>query len=138
MMTSINVISTQIYNVKMTSSKRITKSKVRKKMAKYGFERKFHALKYFEHGFFFTFLKFMMNLKAPCKKRCRKSLIYCTFSLFWTNFFDFSKLSLYFQPLAPSLKFCINFFKIFLWEQTVGLCKSTCFLTFCKKEFQKN
>jgi hypothetical protein len=52
MMTSTTVISTQIYNVKMTSSKNITKSKVRKQMAKYGFERRFHDLKYFEHGFF--------------------------------------------------------------------------------------
>jgi hypothetical protein len=34
-------------------------------MAKYGFERRFHDLKYFEHDLFFTFLKFMMNLKAP-------------------------------------------------------------------------
>jgi hypothetical protein len=36
------------------------------------------------------------------EKKCRKSLISCTFSLFWTNFFNFSKLSLHFQPLAPS------------------------------------
>jgi hypothetical protein len=82
MMTSTTVISTQIYNVKMTSSKNITKSKVRKQIAKYGFECRFHDLKYFEHGFFFTFLKFKMNLRAPCKKSCKKSLIYCTFSLF--------------------------------------------------------
>jgi hypothetical protein len=37
-------------------------------MAKYGFERRFHDFKYFEHGFLFTFLNFMMNLRAPCKK----------------------------------------------------------------------
>jgi hypothetical protein len=42
MMTFIIVTSTQIYNVKMTSSKNITKSKVNKQMAKYGFERIFH------------------------------------------------------------------------------------------------
>jgi hypothetical protein len=52
MMTSTSVIRTQIYNIKMTSSKNITKSKVRKQMAKYGFERRFHDLKYFELGFF--------------------------------------------------------------------------------------
>jgi hypothetical protein len=50
MMTSTTVISTQTYNVKMISSKNITKSKVRKQT--YGFERRFHDLKYFEHGFF--------------------------------------------------------------------------------------
>jgi hypothetical protein len=65
MMPSTTVISTQIYNVKMTSSKNITKSKVQKQMAKYGFEHRFHDLKYFEHGFFFLFLKFIMNLRAP-------------------------------------------------------------------------
>ena len=138
MMTSTTIISTQIYNVKMTSSKKITKSKVQKQIAKYGFEHRFHDLKCFEYGFFLTFPKFMMSLRAPCKKSCRKSLIYCTFSLFWTNLINFSKLSLHFQLLAQSLKICINFLKILLWEQIVGLCKSTYFLTFCKKEFQKN
>jgi hypothetical protein len=53
MMTSTTVISTQLYNVKMTSSKNITKSKVQKQIAKHGFERRFHDLKYFKHGFFF-------------------------------------------------------------------------------------
>jgi hypothetical protein len=65
MMTSIIVTSTQIYNVKITSSKNITKIKVQKQMAKYGFGHTFHDLKYSKHGFFFIFLKFMMNLRAP-------------------------------------------------------------------------
>jgi hypothetical protein len=52
MMTSIIVPSIQIYNVKMISSKNITKSKAKKKMAKYGFGRTFHDLQYFKHGFF--------------------------------------------------------------------------------------
>ena len=37
MMTSTIVTSIQIYKVKMTSSKNITKSKVQKQVAKYGF-----------------------------------------------------------------------------------------------------
>ena len=51
-MTSIIVTSIQIYNVKMPSLKNITKSKVQKQMAKYGFEHTFHDLKYSKHGFF--------------------------------------------------------------------------------------
>jgi hypothetical protein len=43
-MTSTIVTSTRIYNVKMTSSKNITKNKVQKQMAKYGFGSKFHDL----------------------------------------------------------------------------------------------
>jgi hypothetical protein len=53
MMTSIILTSTQIYNIKMKSSKNITKSKVQKQMAKYGFGHIFHDLKYSKHGFFF-------------------------------------------------------------------------------------
>jgi hypothetical protein len=49
MVTSTIVINTQIYNVKMTSSKNITKNKVLKQMAKYAFGCEF---KYFKHGFF--------------------------------------------------------------------------------------
>jgi hypothetical protein len=49
----------------MTSLKNITKSKVQKQMAKYGFGCTFHDLKYSKHGFLFLFLKFMMNLRAP-------------------------------------------------------------------------
>jgi hypothetical protein len=52
MMTSIIVTRIQIYNVKMKSSKNITKSKVQKQMAKYGFGRIFHDLKYSKYGFF--------------------------------------------------------------------------------------
>jgi hypothetical protein len=52
MVISIIVKSTQIYNVKMTSSKNITKSKVQKQVAKYGFGRTFHDLKYSKHGIF--------------------------------------------------------------------------------------
>jgi signal transduction histidine kinase len=55
MVISIIVKSTQIYNVKMTSSKNITKSKVQKQVAKYGFGRTFHDLKYSKHGFFFLY-----------------------------------------------------------------------------------
>jgi hypothetical protein len=55
MMTSIIVTSTQIYNVKMTFSKNITKSKAKKQMAEYGFGRTFHDLKYSKHGFFFLY-----------------------------------------------------------------------------------
>jgi hypothetical protein len=98
----------------------------------------FMTSKYSKHGFFFLFLKFMMNLGAPWKKKYKKSLIYCTFSLFWTNFFDFNKLSLHFQPLVPSWKICIKFLKIFFLKQIIGFCKSKCSLTFYKREFQKN
>jgi hypothetical protein len=65
MVTSTIVINTQIYNVKMTYSKHITKSKILKPLAKYGFGRKFHDLKYFKHGFYNLILKFMMNLRVP-------------------------------------------------------------------------
>jgi hypothetical protein len=55
MMTSIIVTSTQIYNVKTTSSKNITKSKAQKQMAEYGFGRTFRDLKYSKHGFFLLY-----------------------------------------------------------------------------------
>jgi hypothetical protein len=51
MVTSTIVLNTQIYNIKMTSSKSITKSKVQKQMVKYGIGHKFHDFKYFKQGF---------------------------------------------------------------------------------------
>jgi hypothetical protein len=54
-MTSIIVTSIQIYNVKMPSLKNITKSKVQKQMAKYGFGCTFHDLKYSKHGIFLIY-----------------------------------------------------------------------------------
>ena len=82
MMTSTAIISTQIYNVKMTSSKNITTSKVRKHIANMVLNVDFMTSNILNMVFFFTILKFMMNLKAPCKESFKKSLIYCTFSLF--------------------------------------------------------
>ena len=41
-------------------------------MAKSGFGRRFHDLKYFEVGFFFIFLEFIINLRAPLQKFVEK------------------------------------------------------------------
>ena len=51
------VLSIQIKNIKMRSSKLILKSIAQKVMSKFGFARRFHDLKYFEVGFFFIFLE---------------------------------------------------------------------------------
>ena len=62
----------------MRSSKLIIKSDVEKAMAKYGFGRKFHDLKYFEVGFFFVFLEFTRSLRVSLQKFVEK-LIQCNF-----------------------------------------------------------
>ena len=43
-------------------------SDAQKQMAKYGFEHKFHNLKYFEDWFFSVILEFTMNLRASLQK----------------------------------------------------------------------
>ena len=53
---SIVVLGTQIYNMKMKSSKLVIKSIIAEKvMAKFGFGRRFHDLKYFEVEFYFSY-----------------------------------------------------------------------------------
>ena len=54
MATSIVVLNTQVYIIKLRSSKLINKSDVQKQMIKFGFEHIFYDLKYFELGFFFS------------------------------------------------------------------------------------
>ena len=46
-------VNTQVYTIKLRSSKPIIKSDAQKHMVEFGFERIFHDLKYFEVGFFF-------------------------------------------------------------------------------------
>ena len=52
MMTSIVVLSTQMENTKMRSSKLIINNNAQKQMGKYGFGHKFHDLNYFELSLF--------------------------------------------------------------------------------------
>lgn len=51
-----------------------------KVMVKYGYGCKFHDLKYFEVGFLFTFLAFVINLRAPIQfffvKKYQSNVIY--------------------------------------------------------------
>ena len=69
MLPSIVVLGIQMYNVKMRSSKAIIKSNAEEVMAKYGFGRRFHELKYFKVTFnFFIFLEFIINLRASLQK----------------------------------------------------------------------
>ena len=58
-MPSIVVLRSQMQNIKMESSKLVIKSIVQNQMAEFGFERRFHDLKYFELG---TFLASFLNL----------------------------------------------------------------------------
>ena len=51
-MTSFVVCNTQLQNIKLRFSKLIIKSDAQKHMVEYGFERKFHDLKYFDFGLF--------------------------------------------------------------------------------------
>ena len=53
MVTYVVVLSTQVQNTNMRSSKLIIKSRTPKKMAKFGFGRKHHDLKHFELDFLF-------------------------------------------------------------------------------------
>ena len=60
MMTPIVLLSTQMWNIEMRSSKLIIKSNAQKQMARFGFGRKYHDLNYFELEFF-TFLGFIIH-----------------------------------------------------------------------------
>jgi hypothetical protein len=51
----------------MRSSKLINESIAQKIVAKYGVECRLHDLKYFEAGFIFIFLEFIINLRAHYK-----------------------------------------------------------------------
>ena len=57
MMTSIVLLNTQMQNIKLRASKFIIKSDAQKHMVEYGFERKFHDLKYFEVVMYSIFLE---------------------------------------------------------------------------------
>ena len=52
-MTSIVVLNTQMYNIKLEFLQLISESDAQRHMIEYGFERKFDDLKYFELRFFF-------------------------------------------------------------------------------------
>jgi hypothetical protein len=53
----------------MKSTKVIIKNTTQRIMAKYGFERRFHDLKYFEVGLFpFILLEFNINLMSSLQK----------------------------------------------------------------------
>ena len=57
----------------MTSSKLIIKSIAQKVMAKFGFGRKFHDLKYLEFGIFFLILEFIINLRETIQIFVKKN-----------------------------------------------------------------
>ena len=48
------------------------KSTTQRVMAKFGFGRRFHDIKYFEVGFIFMFLEFIINLRATLQKFVEK------------------------------------------------------------------
>ena len=70
MMASIVVLSTQMCNTKMRSSKLINKSDVRKQIVKFGFGCEFHDLNYFELYlfikmiYFSIFFEFIIHLRS--------------------------------------------------------------------------
>ena len=68
MVSFIVVLAIQIWNIKMRSSKVIIKSIAQKVMVNFGFEHRFHDLKYFEVGFFFISLEFIINLRTSLQK----------------------------------------------------------------------
>ena len=53
--TSIVVLNTQMYTIKLRSSKLIMKSDAQKHMVGFGFEHKIHDLKHFGIGFLFSY-----------------------------------------------------------------------------------
>ena len=53
-----------MYNIEMRSSKLIIRNNAQKVMAKSGFGRRFHDLKYIEVGFLYIFLEFTINARA--------------------------------------------------------------------------
>ena len=44
-------------------------------MAKTSFKRRFHDLKYFDVGFYFIYLEFIINLRSSLQKFVEKNLI---------------------------------------------------------------
>ena len=57
----------------MRSSKLIIKSNAHMVMAKFGFGRRFHDLKYFEVGFFSHIPRIQWKLEGIITKNCRKT-----------------------------------------------------------------
>ena len=53
MMICIVLLNTQMKNIKLRASRLVIKSDAQKHMIEYGFERKFHNLKYFEVRIYF-------------------------------------------------------------------------------------
>ena len=74
MVPSIVVLSTQMRNIKMRSSKHIIKSIAQKVMANFGLGHRFHDLQYFEVGIWVIFLEAIINLKAPLQKIIEKNI----------------------------------------------------------------
>ena len=79
----------------MRSSKFIIKSIAQKAMAKFGFRCRFHDLKYFEVGFFFIFVEFITNLRAPLQILNRKNKCDVILSYFKQGLDNYSMCLIY-------------------------------------------
>ena len=64
MVPCIYLLSAQIQNIKMRSSKLVIKSDAQKQMAKFGFGYKFHSLKYVELGISFPICSIHYKLEG--------------------------------------------------------------------------
>ena len=68
--------------MKMRSSKNVIKSGAQMQIAKFGFGRKFHDLKYCKVGFFFIFLEFIIHLREPLQNIIEKNQVIINLSYF--------------------------------------------------------
>ena len=67
MVPSMFLLSTQIQNIKMRSSKLVIKSNAQKQMVIFGFGCKFHSLKYVELGILFPICSIYYKLEGNIK-----------------------------------------------------------------------
>ena len=106
-------------------------------MAKYGFGRRFHDLKYFEVGFFFIFLEFIINLRATLQNFVEKyqfNVILSCFKQILDNYmFNISTCTL----LAPSSKICRLFLKKNCQHKLLGFVDQCVFQMFMIFSFTK-
>jgi hypothetical protein len=57
-----------MYNIRLKSSNFIIKGDAQKHVVEYGFECKFHDLRYFKGGMFFIFLEFIIYFEVIITK----------------------------------------------------------------------
>ena len=119
MVASIVVLSTQICNTKMRSSKLINRSDAQKQIIRFGFGREFHDLNYFELYLFINFIYLFFHilwihhtLGVIIKYFCTKSSLQCNFIMLYVKFWQ---LLVQYQHLHTHLHHLLKYVHFF-WD----------------------